>query len=298
MTDKANQNLVSVVMAAYNAEDYVGAAIGSVLKQSYADLELIVVNDGSTDRTAEKIEKYLVDSRVRLITQNNAGQTIAKNRGIEEAQGAYIGFCDADDLWHEEKLEKQLSKIKSDESLAVVYSDTFLIDEKGSSVASSEEVPIYEGNLLEKLLYSNFIPFGTVLVRSSCLSEIGGFNERYRMGIDWDLWLRISTRWKISGVPEKLYYYRQWQGQMSRNYDGRYLGALEMKEFRQNHPGYAPKNIYVGATSDIYANYAYHVSLYEGYPLKLFVLIAKSIAWSPFRLATHKRVARALLKRF
>lgn len=299
MLKESKQPLVSVVMAAYNAENYIGAAVDSVLKQSYSNLELIVINDGSTDNTAQELEKYLSDARVSLTTQENSGQTKSKNRGIEKAAGTYVGFCDADDMWHPEKLEKQVEKIQSDSSVGVVYSDTFLIDEEGKPIDSTDSVPCYNGNVLQHLLYDNFIPFGTVLVRNSCLQEVGGFNERYRMGIDWDLWLRISTKWSVSCVPEKLYYYRRWGGQMSRNYDGRYEGALEIfKKFRNDNTALVSKSVYERAESDIYANYAYHVSLYEGYNFKLVYLSAKAIYKGALRKSTYSRIARAWLRRF
>lgn len=299
MEQSMSKPLVSVVMAAYNAAQYIGPAIESVLSQTYENIELIVVDDGSTDQTLVEIENYKFDSRLRIINQNNSGQTVAKNRGIEASQGSYIAFCDADDLWHNEKLRIQLRKFSEDELIAVVYSDTFLIDELGKNLGSEDKVPFYEGYLLKKLIFDNFIPFGTVLVKRSCIKEFGGFNENYKMGIDWDLWLRISTKWKISFVKEKLYFYRQWQGQMSRNYHGRYQGALLiLREFRRCYPNSVTGREYRDAISDIYANYAYHVSLYEGYSKTLIFFIGKSLIFSPFRLATHKRVLRALLRRF
>ena len=148
-------------------------------------------------------------------------------------------------------------------------------------------------------MFYNFIPFGTAIIRSSCLTQNQGFNEQYRMGIDWDLWLRISVNWQFAFVPEKLYFYREWEGQMSRNYNGRYIGPQTiLKNFYSANSNSIRRSLYRQAVSDIYANYAYHISLYEGYNSKLLVMSGKALLWGFDRRATILRVTRALLRRF
>lgn len=128
---------VSVVIAAYNAEKFVQESLASVLGQSMSDLEVIVVNDGSTDNTLQ-IVREIDDPRLRILDQVNGGQTIAKNRGIRESKGHYVGFCDADDRWHPKKLEMQLPVFSKSEQIAVVYSGESNIDHEvaSSSMAS------------------------------------------------------------------------------------------------------------------------------------------------------------------
>ncbi|PUA27564.1 MAG: hypothetical protein B0W54_13445 [Cellvibrio sp. 79] len=291
--------LVSIVMAAYNAADFIAEAIESVLNQTYKNIELIIVNDGSKDNTAQIVEKYLPSNKVKYLSQENAGQTVAKNNGIKNASGKIIGFCDADDYWHTEKLEKQLSILFSDEKIGIVYSDIQAINQHGEKIKLTEKLNGKQGDLLNDLLFDNFIPFGSAIFRIECIHEHGGFNESYRMGIDWDLWLRFSTSWKFGFSNEKLYFYREWDGQMSRNYNGRYTGALIILEnFKNKYPSFIPQNIYREAVSDIYANYAYHISLYEGYNRRLLKYSIKALATGFTRVETTKRVARALLRRF
>ena len=291
--------LVSIIMAAYNAADFIAEAIESVLNQTYKNIELIIVNDGSKDGTEQIVKNYLPSNKVKYLSQENAGQTVAKNNGIKNASGNIIGFCDADDYWHAEKLEKQLSILFSDEKIGVVYSDIQAINQHGEKIKLTEKLNGKQGNLLDDLLFDNFIPFGSAIFRIECINEHGGFNESYRMGIDWDLWLRFSTSWKFGFSTEKLYFYREWEGQMSRNYNGRYTGALIILEnFKNRYPSYIPQKTYRKAVSDIYANYAYHISLYEGYNQRLFKYSIKALMTGFTRIETIRRVARALLRRF
>lgn len=291
--------LVSVVMAAYNAADFISEAIESVLNQTYQHVELIIINDGSKDNTDDVVEKYLDDERVNYVKQSNAGQTVAKNNGIKLAKGEIIGFCDADDYWHLEKLDKQLAILLADEGIGVVYSDIQAINENGQMIKIDEKLSGKTGAILKDLLFDNFIPFGSAMFRTECLREHGSFNESYKMGIDWDLWLRYSTSWKFGFSEEKLYFYREWAGQMSRNYNGRYTGALKILEnFKNSYPSLVPEKDYRQAVSDIYANYAYHVSLYEGYNSRLVTYSIKALFKGFDRPSTIKRIARAALRRF
>jgi glycosyltransferase involved in cell wall biosynthesis len=291
--------LVSIIMASYNAEEFILQAVESILNQSYKHFELIIIDDGSTDNTSNIIEPFRNDSRIKYIFQKNAGQTIAKNRGISESSGNFIAFCDADDYWHPNKLDIQLAMFLENPKIGVVYSDIQAVDQQGLNIKVGQLLDGKSGNILNDLLFDNFIPFGSAMIRKQCLDEHGAFNEQYRMGIDWDLWLRISTSWEFGFTPQKLYFYREWAGQMSRNYKGRYNGAiLILENFRKRFPILVPPKLFRQAKSDIYANYAYHVSLYEGYNAKLFTLSAKALLTGADKMSSIKRVGRALLRRF
>jgi glycosyltransferase involved in cell wall biosynthesis len=227
-------------MATYNCGAYIGAAVASVLAQTYSNLELHIVDDGSTDQTVEAIAGYLDDPRVHYHRQANAGQTSAKNRGIRESRGEFIAFCDADDCWLPTKLAVELPRFATNERLGVVYSRSARMDERGARLASdrSDEPRYWSGRVTSELFKVNFIPFGTAVVRRRCLQELGPFDERYRMGIDWELWLRISLAYEFEFVDEETYVYRVWPGQMSRNWRGRYEHAFRiMQEFLARHPG-------------------------------------------------------------
>jgi glycosyltransferase involved in cell wall biosynthesis len=244
---------VSVIIAAYNAQQYVEQAVRSVLEQTFQDLEVLIVDDGSTDGTTEII-RQLDDPRVRIFRQANAGQTIAKNRGIHESTGRYVGFCDADDRWHPHKLEKQLPVFGRSDEIAVVYSSERSIDEHGNSIPDRVDAT-RRGRVLDDLFVENFVPFGTVLVRRSCLLEVGGFDESLRMGIDWDLWLRIAAKYEFDYVPDDLSIYRKWSGQMSTNWRGRYDSAFRiMEKFQREHPGLLERATRRRAYANTYTN--------------------------------------------
>src|SRR5262245_16163302 len=181
--------MVSVVIATYQMASFVGKAIESVLAQSYRHFELIVVDDGSTDDTRSVVQRYLSDARVRYHWQENAGQTVAKNTGIRLSSGKYVGFCDADDEWLPQKLGLQVPVLEARETVGLAYTRVQRIG------AVDETLPVTgpSGQVTAELFLYNFVPFGTALVRRACLEKVGVFDERYRMGIDWDLWLRISV---------------------------------------------------------------------------------------------------------
>jgi len=227
---------VSVVIATYNMGQYLGAALSSVLQQSVGDLEIHIVDDGSTDNTSQVVAPFLLDERVYYHRQENAGQTKAKNVGVRAARGRYVGFCDADDLWDVDKLAVQLPILDADPTIAVAYTRVRPMDKNGVLLP----VTLFaepSGAVTRPLFIENFIPFGTALVRRSALEAVGGFDENLRMGIDWDLWLRLSVTYRFQAIPKETYFYRVWEGQMSKNWKGRFDSAFRiMSQFETNHP--------------------------------------------------------------
>ena len=232
--------LVSVVMATYQCGAYIGAAIASVLRQTYANLELHVIDDGSTDATPLEVAPFLRDSRVHYHYQPNAGQTVAKNAGIRRSRGEFIAFCDADDIWLPHKLAVQMPRFARSERVGVVYSRSGRMDAQGARLAidRSDAPGCPSGRVTAELFRLNFIPFGTAVVRRRCLDELGAFDEHYRMGIDWELWLRISVHYDFDFVDNETYMYRVWPGQMSSDWRGRYDHAFRiMEDFMARNPG-------------------------------------------------------------
>jgi len=230
------QGLVSVVTATYNMAGYIAETLESILAQDYAYLESIVIDDGSTDNTAEVLQPYLETGRVRVVHQENSGQTVAKNRGITESRGEFIAFCDADDTWRRDKLSKQVAAFGLDENIAVVFSDINCIDGNGDPY----EIPPMRrvgGRITADLLLDNFIPFPTSIARASVLEEVGGFDENLSMSIDYDLWLRISVDHLMHHIPEPLANYRIWEGQMSKKMGERLDNFFQLLErFLADHP--------------------------------------------------------------
>ncbi|MFO7528761.1 MAG: glycosyltransferase [Marinobacter sp.] len=249
-----SEPLVSVVIATYNMGQYLPLAVESVLNQDWSNLELIVVDDGSTDDTPVFMRKFAIDSRVNYIRTENQGQPKAKNRGISEAKGEFIGFCDADDIWQPQKLSMQVPHF-IDPTVGVVYSEVSYIDQFGEPISQSTHEHRHEGKITDSLLIKNFIPFGTAVIRKECIEKNGTFDEELPMGIDWDLWLRYSVNWDFKYEPAKTYVYRVWPGQMSKNYRGRYDNAFKiLRNFLEKFPNNTPDYVVSRAWADMYVS--------------------------------------------
>lgn len=190
----------SVVMAAYNAERTIAATLGSVFAQSRSDYEIVVVDDGSTDRTAEAVED-VADDRVRLVRTANAGVAAARNAGIASARGRYVSFIDADDLWLPSYLESMGAALDGRPTAGFAFTDAWVWDERvgrfGRQTIMStgdppETVPEDPRALFRLLVERNFV-FTAATVRSDVLSSVGGFDTGFTVSEDWHLWLRIAA---------------------------------------------------------------------------------------------------------
>jgi glycosyltransferase involved in cell wall biosynthesis len=253
--------LVSVVTATYNAAAYVPLAVRSALAQTYAPIEVHVVDDGSTDETAEVLREFSNDGRVTVHRQANLGQAAAKNRGIRESRGALVAFLDADDLWHRDKLERQVPTLLASPRAGVLYSDFDCIDEHGREIPPPPRAP-YGGRITDRLFIDNFVNFNTTLVKRECFERMGLFDETLPMGIDWDLWLRISTRYEFIYLDQRTMWYRIWPGQMSKNAARRFECTLRiMERFVREHPGALSPDTIAEGWAHTYANRARTLTL-------------------------------------
>ncbi len=229
--------LVSVVMATYNMGRYLPEALESALSQDYPAIEVRIVDDGSTDDTPQVLERWRGDPRVHVHRQANAGQTRAKNQGIADSRGAFIAFLDADDVWLPGKLRRQLALFAGQPDVGVVYSDYECMDGEGKALPKGP-TPMRRGRITGALLIDNFVSFSSSVVRRSCLDACGAFDESLEMGIDYELWLRLSARYGFDFVPEATLRYRIWPGSMSKNFKKRYASAIRiMQGFLARHPG-------------------------------------------------------------
>ncbi|MEP6519897.1 glycosyltransferase family 2 protein [Microcoleus vaginatus] len=236
--------LVSVIIPAYNAEPFIEETLKSVLAQTYPAIEVLVVDDGSQDRTAEIVEKISKkDSRVQLLKQQNAGVAAARNLGIQKSRGEYIAPIDADDIWYPENIEKQVqSMLEGGEEVGVVYSWTVDLDEKGLLTGGFRSYRI-EGDVYGTLICHNFIGNASAsLIRRSCLEKVGVYDktlkERNAQGCeDWDLYLRIAEIYQFRAVPEFLIGYRRMYNTMSTNYTTMANSqSLMLQAAKQRHP--------------------------------------------------------------
>jgi glycosyltransferase involved in cell wall biosynthesis len=247
---KADLSLVSVIIPAYNAEAFIAQTLESVLSQTYKNIEVLVVDDGSLDRTAEIVEFFAeTDSRIILLKQANAGVAAARNLAIEKSNGEYIAPIDADDIWYPQKLEKQVQcMLEADQSVGLVYAWSASIDEEDNIIGEYNSfhylnICSIEGYVYPAMMFMNLIGNGSVpLIRRSCLDKIGFYNcklkEQDAQGCeDWDIYLRIAEFYQFRVVPEFLIGYRQVKGSMSKSYKSMARSYdLIMADSKKGHP--------------------------------------------------------------
>ncbi len=208
-----NHPAISVIMPCYNESKHILRAVESVFHQTFADFELIVVDDGSTDNSSVILDPLLHShANLRLIRQPNSGAATARNNGIQNANGEMIAFLDADDTWHSRCLEKLYAALASEPDAAIAYCGWQNI---GLSKNRSKPYipPDYEQpDKVETLLRGCRWPIHAALVRRIFLDNSGGFNTSLGSCEDFDLWLRIGSFNKIVLVPEVLAFYQHNQG--------------------------------------------------------------------------------------
>jgi glycosyltransferase involved in cell wall biosynthesis len=205
----SEQPLISVIIPTYNSGYWVAQAVQSALAQTYTRVEVIVVDDGSTDDTKERLAPW--GSRIRYVSQENGGPSKARNRGIKEAQGDLVAFLDADDFWLPEKLAKQWGALRANSDVALVHTDVYQLYEP-----ASEQVYLYRrrerfsGRCYTEFFWGNRVHTSTVMVTRRCLDQIGSFDESIHGASteDLDLWIRIARQYSLAYVNEPLVFYR------------------------------------------------------------------------------------------
>ncbi|MFO7788089.1 MAG: glycosyltransferase [Halospina sp.] len=205
--------LISIVTPTFNRADYLRVAIDSVLAQTYANFEHLIVDDGSTDDTAGVVDSY-GDERIRYFRQENQGQSVARNLGIENSRGEFICFLDSDNAWVPDKLRQQLEAFESHPEAGVVYGNSISIDAEGNEL-SRRNMRRHSGWITEGLLGDNFVSMNTTMTRTELLRRVGGFNPADRYAEDYGLWLHVSLHAPFVYIPECWAYYRIMENQIS-----------------------------------------------------------------------------------
>lgn len=201
----SQQTPISVVIPTYNRADLILEAVESVLAQTYPVLETIVVDDGSTDDTRQRLATWVKQGKLRYIHQAKVGVSAARNRGVQEAKGELIAFLDSDDLFVPDKLEQQMAVFARDPDLGFVHCGFSKFDEHGQDLGyrdtSRYQGWIYPWMLLE---WSTLMAMPCMLVRKDVFNEVGGFDEGMTWAEDLDLWRRIGQRYRVGVVPRSL----------------------------------------------------------------------------------------------
>lgn len=209
--------LVSVIIPAYNAAPYVAAAVDSALAQTYAPVEVVVTDDGSTDGTAEILRPYREAGKITYIYQKNAGLSSARNTGIRASHGEYIALLDSDDLFLPDKIERQIGYLEAHPACGISYCGIAHFYEEDPERMLNLKYEYYSGaDFFPALLWKNFVNPLSVVARRSVFETIGFFDEDLKRSEDWDFWIRAAYAGiRFDYLPEVLARYRMRRGSMS-----------------------------------------------------------------------------------
>lgn len=289
---------VTVVIPAFNAERYIGEALGSIQEQTLRDVEVLLVDDGSTDGTLREAERFAGSLDLTIVRQANAGPAAARNVGIRRARGRYCAFLDADDIMLPELLAVQTALLKTDPDLGLVLTDVMTFDERG--IIHRRRWNFSEpcvGTALERLLLENFVTTSAVMAPTERLLEAGLFSEERRVAEDYELWLRMAARWKVGFIDRPLVRYRYRCGSLSYDKLASARSALEVIEvFWGEHPDYRKGHPQIRRRSLArhLAN-AGAAALAQGRRGMTLAYLLRSLAHDPWQRRSWKWLAKTLL---
>jgi len=288
---------VSVIIPVFNGAQDLPGAIDSALRQIAVEVEVIVVDDGSTDQTADIIRSY--GERIRSVQQKNlgpAGLAKTRNNGVRQATGEWIAFLDHDDLWEPEKIVRQL-EIADQRCADVVYTNARNfgdIDRVADFRSDPGTMP--EGDLFESLLLDNFIVMSSAMMKRSLFNAIGGFTEDPVLAEDWDLWLKsAATGARFAAVQDPLTLYRWRPGSFSKNHERmRQLRMLAVQRAIDTERGrQLPWSIRRKALAGVESCSAWFVA--SSSPRKAIAWYARSLVYWPFDVNSWKGVVKGCL---
>jgi len=285
---------VSVVMAAKNYARFLPAAVESVLAQTVADWELVIVDDGSTDHTPEAVKPFLVDPRVRYFRSDRLGQPRAKNLGAGLARGEIIAYLDADDAWKPTKLEKQLALLRDQPAVGVCFCRRSLIDENGHPLPGRDR-PAPRGRVIGEIFLRNFVCFSSVVVRRQVFDHVGGFDPEWDLSIDYDLWLRAARHTEFDYVDEELVLYRTGHGNLSKRLADRVATAdaiMTRALFRRELANELSRGVIGEGYASTYRALGY--TLRNSEPLTAAGWYLRALAWPGKRLEAARGLAASL----
>lgn len=242
---------LSIVMPTHNRAGYISIAIESVLQQTYQDWELLIVDDGSTDDTKSVVEPFLKrDARIRYIHQDqNKGIAFTRNNGVAQARGRYIAMLDSDDAWASpDKLARQIAVLNADPELGIIGTWLEIIDEKGVHTGQQLSYAQDDAGIRSKEIYKNAFAQSSVIFRKEAFEKAGGYDGRFVVTDDHDLWLKIGRSYRFATLPSYDLLYRKHSGNITRT--RRITAAHEELEILRRHRAYYP-GFYVGLLKGI-----------------------------------------------
>lgn len=255
MNAQGKTPLVSAIMAAYNGEDYIEEALESVFAQTYPNVELIVVDDGSTDSTPDILKGYA--DTLTYLRQENQGSAAARNLAISHARGEFVAILDADDVWLAQKTAMQVETFRAAPELDLVFGLAETMDANGNTMAVAGGRPqgchlraldlpfaayVWDGDVLARLVEGNIIWHSTVMMRRKPFLQAGGYDPESKRVHDYELWLRLAARGCNFGiVGSVLYRYREHPKQMTHDFESHYRAHMQVLENVFAGDGYRPQ---------------------------------------------------------
>jgi glycosyltransferase involved in cell wall biosynthesis len=295
---------VSVLLTCFNHIRYLPEALYSIQKQTHEDIEIIAIDDGSTDGTREWLSEHAHSARL-IFNEKNLGTYGALNVALAAACGDYIAVLNDDDVWAPTKLERQLALFGQHERLGLVHTDGGFIDGDGKPIEGSPlgfEFPKTEtGDVLLSLLYANKIIASAVLVKRECFDRLGGFNEAYFGSGDWEMWLRIAEEYRIGFVPEPLTFYRVHGANASHKLERIWRDDEMLREWiRSRYPlyeqkGYEPRTLRAAKAHNEACLGT--VKALNGNPSGGRGAFARSLRYQPGRVKSYLRYVATFLPR-
>lgn len=228
MTATSRSPRVTVFVPAYNAESFIAEAIESILNQSYVDFELLLIDDGSEDTTAEIMTDYCADPRIRIVRNaENLGLPNTRNKGLRMARGEYIAFLDADDIAVPQRLQRQVDYLDAHPDISVLGSQRYNFDEKGIKKAGTNQPRKCRPETIHALsLFTSPVYNTTIMARAQALRD-HQYDPAFRTAEDTDLWCRMLTAHHFAALPERLVFYRKHTAQTTQTRHGEIFECWE-----------------------------------------------------------------------
>jgi glycosyltransferase involved in cell wall biosynthesis len=243
-----------VIIPAYNTAKYLPAAIESVVTQTFADWRILLVDDGSTDNTAEVVAPFLdrLGSRISYIKQDNRGLPAARNTAIRASTSEFLALLDADDIWTPCRLSESLKVLEERPQAGLAYGQVTVIDPEGRPLKTFEGNPRHAEGRIATHIYTREVtlPCPSMTFRRKCIDEVGYFDETMRATEDRDLWLRIALRHEVAFVPRILAFYRVSPNSMSNDSQRMLQSQLQFirKHYGETGCGFLPRQISMART--------------------------------------------------